>query len=150
MGVRGYKVFNPDWSSTHKKKYEVGETYTCNGHIAIHEDCRGFRFAQTAIRALRFYLKRLKTNNCKIAIVESVGDTEYCYNEKIATNKMLVVKELTIMEFINDVCKELNIKLSDLAHNKSVMELIEILEWKSVTRYYPNPECDYMWITYSN
>lgn len=87
MGVKGYKVFNPDWTCC-GFEYEVGKTYT---HIGEIEPCKaGFHFCTKAIDCFKYY----EFNNFnKVAEVEAIGRIR-TDGGKSVTDKLVIVKEI--------------------------------------------------------
>ena len=96
MGIKGYKVFNPDWTCR-GFQYEVGKEFIHNGNI---EMCgRGFHFCQKASDCFEYY--NFDSNN-KVAEVEAVGLVETTGNKSV-TDKLLIVKELSWHEVLDIV-----------------------------------------------
>jgi hypothetical protein len=95
-GVKGYKVFNPDWTCR-GFKYEVGETYEMDGAPII---CvRGFHFCKQANDCFSYY--RFNPNN-KVAEVIAMGDIVE-KDDKCCTNKIQIVREITWEEVLTIV-----------------------------------------------
>lgn len=96
MSIKGYKVFNPDWTCR-GFQYEVGKTFEHNGDI---EMCgAGFHFCRKLSDCFGYY--SFNSNN-KVAEVEAVGLVE-TEGDKSVTNKIRIVKELTWHEVL-DMC----------------------------------------------
>ena len=93
--MRGYKVFNPDFTCR-GFKYEVGKTYTIEGDIECCE--RGFHFCKELIDCFNYY--NFDYNN-KFAIVEANDKIITDNDEKYCTNNITIVRELNFSE----VCK---------------------------------------------
>lgn len=95
--VKGYKVFNPDWTCK-GFKYELGEIYEYEGEIEL---CRsGFHFCKKVNDC--FYSYRFDSNN-KVAEVEALGFIKSS-DGKSVTNKIKIVRELTwheVLELVN-------------------------------------------------
>lgn len=85
--MKGYKVFNPDWSCR-GFKYEVGETYKMDEKPIIRR-C-GFHFCKSAVDCFSNYL--FNPNN-KVAEVEAVGEIDYV-EDKCCTNKIKILREI--------------------------------------------------------
>lgn len=91
MGIRGYKVFNPDWTCQ-GFHYEVGKTYKHDGNI---EMCRaGFHFCQKISDCFNYY--DFDINN-KVAEVEAIGNVE-TLRDKSVTDEIVILRELTWYE----------------------------------------------------
>ncbi|MGE4213805.1 MAG: pentapeptide repeat-containing protein [Anaerotignaceae bacterium] len=96
MGIKGYKVFNPDWTCR-GFQYEVGKEFVHNGNI---EMCgKGFHFCQKASDCFEYY--GFDSNN-KVAEVEATGLVETNGNKSV-TDKLLIVKELSWYEVLDIV-----------------------------------------------
>ena len=94
MSIKGYKVFNPDWTCR-GFQYEVGKTFKHNGNI---EMCgAGFHFCQKISDCFNYY--NFDSNN-KIAEVEAVGRTE-TIGDKSVTDEITIIKELTWHEVLD-------------------------------------------------
>jgi len=94
MGVKGYKVFNPDWTCR-GFQYEVGKTFKHNGEIKM---CgAGFHFCQKASDCFNYY--DFDSDN-KVAEVEAIGNVE-TYREKSVTNELVILRELTWHEVLD-------------------------------------------------
>ena len=70
MGIKGYKVFNSDWTCR-GFQYKVGETYIHNGNIKMCVS--GFHFCQKASDCFSYY--QFDSNN-KVAEIEAIGLVE--------------------------------------------------------------------------
>ena len=91
--VRGYKVFNPDWTCR-GFKYVVGETYEHNGDIELCGS--GFHFCINPIDCFNYYT--FDSNN-RVAEVEAIGLVE-TGDDKSVTNKIRIVRELDWSEVL--------------------------------------------------
>ena len=91
--VRGYKVFNPDWTCR-DFQYEVGETYEHNGGIKLCVS--GFHFCINPIDCFNYYT--FDSNN-RVAEVEAIGLVE-TGDDKSVTNKIRIVRELDWSEVL--------------------------------------------------
>ena len=97
MSIKGYKVFNPDWTCR-GFQYEVGKTYKRNGNIEMCE--AGFHFCQKASDCFNYYA--FDSNN-KVAEVEAIGNVE-TEDDKSVTDEIIILKELTwyeVLELVN-------------------------------------------------
>ena len=93
MGIKGYKVFNPDWTCR-GFQYEVGKTYKHEGDIGL---CKaGFHFCQKISDCFNYY--DFDSNN-KVAEVEAVGLVE-TENDKSVTDELTIIKEITWAEML--------------------------------------------------
>ena len=94
--MRGYKVFNPDWTCR-GFQFEVGAVFTEN---VVPVCCvRGFHFCKKLIDCFNYY--DFNPNN-KVAEIEALGEIDG--NEadsKCATNKIHIIRELTWYEVLN-------------------------------------------------
>jgi hypothetical protein len=94
MSIKGYKVFNPDWTCR-GFQYEVGKTFKYDGNI---EMCgAGFHFCQKVSDCFNYY--NFDSNN-KVAEVEAVGRTE-TRDDKSVTDEITIIKELTWYEVLD-------------------------------------------------
>ena len=96
--MRGYKVFNPDWTCK-GFQYEVGKVYEFGDAPII---ClRGFHFCAKAVDCFRFYDF---TPDNKVAEVEAFGEiVSDDYGSKFCTNKILIVREVSWEEVLRIV-----------------------------------------------
>ena len=98
MGVRGYKVFNPDWTCR-GFQYEVGKTFKHEGNI---EMCKsGFHFCMKASDCFNYYEFNCKN---KIAEVEAIGKIE-TKGDKSVTDKIAIIREVSwheLLDIVND------------------------------------------------
>lgn len=94
MSVKGYKVFNPDWTCR-DFRYEVGKTFKHDGNI---EMCgAGFHFCQRLADCFNYYT--FDSNN-KVAEVEATGLVE-TQDDKSVTNEIKIIRELTWHEVLD-------------------------------------------------
>ncbi len=94
--IKGYKVFNPDWTCRNFK-YEVGKTYEHDGDIEVCE--AGFHFCQKAINCFNYYSF---DNKNKVAKIEAIGLIK-TDGDKSVTNKITIIKEIEWEELLNIV-----------------------------------------------
>lgn len=98
-GVRGYKVFNPNWMCR-DFQYEVGKTYTED----VDPQCcgRGFHFCTKLLDCFQYYPF---ISNYKVAEVEALGDIAFDEEDSMCcTNKIHIIRELTweeVLDLIN-------------------------------------------------
>ena len=96
MGIKGYKVFNPDWTCR-GFQYEVGKTFKHEGNI---EMCgAGFHFCRKLADCFNYY--EFNSNN-KVAEVEAIGNVE-TRDDKSVTDEIVICKELSWHEVL-DLC----------------------------------------------
>ena len=96
--IKGYKVFNPDWTCR-GFQFEVGKTFEedvtprcCN---------RGFHFCTKASDCFSYYDFRSEN---KIAEVVALGDVDKSTKDtKCCTNRILIVREITWQELLTIV-----------------------------------------------
>ena len=96
MGIKGYKVFNPDWTCR-GFQYEVGKTYEHDGNIELCGS--GFHFCKKASDCFKYY--DFDSRN-KVAEVEAIGLTEGD-EIKLVTNKISIIREIEWTELLNIV-----------------------------------------------
>ena len=94
--MKGYKVFNPDWTCR-GFKYEVGQTYKHDGDIGVCKS--GFHFCRVAADCFGYY--NFDPNN-KVAEVEAVGLVE-SDETKSVTNEMKIIREIPWNELLTIV-----------------------------------------------
>ena len=97
--VKGYKVFNPDWTCR-GFKFEVGKVFEEN---VVPKCCkRGFHFCTKLSDCFNYY--DFNINN-KVAEVEALGEVSYKNEDsKCCTNKIKIIRELTwneVLELVN-------------------------------------------------
>lgn len=94
--VKGYKVFNPDWTCR-GFKYSVGETFEEEVELSVCN--RGFHFCKKAADCFNYY--SFNPEN-KVAEVFALGDivTE---GDKSCTNKIKIVREIPWAELLEIV-----------------------------------------------
>lgn len=105
--MKGYKIFNPDWTCIFKQ-------YTCPGEF--EEDLKpivcaqGMHFCETLCDCLIYKYCSYSSLTGKIAEVESYGDVDV-YDDgtttKISTNKLRIVRELSLEEVAEIIESEL-------------------------------------------
>lgn len=91
--MKGYKVFNSDWTCR-GFQYEVGKTYEMDDEPIICK--QGFHFCTDPKDCFKYYNF---WDDIKIAEIEALGDIdrEYMYLDgKCCTNKIKIVKELSL------------------------------------------------------
>ena len=105
MGIKGYKVFNPDWTCR-GFQYEVGKTFKHEGNI---EMCgAGFHFCRKLADCFNYY--EFNSNN-KVAEVEAIGNVE-TRDDKSVTDEIVICKELSWHEVL-DLCNTGNWNTGD-------------------------------------
>ena len=96
MGIKGYKVFNSDWTCR-GFQYKVGETYIHNGNIKMCVS--GFHFCQKVSDCFSYY--QFDSNN-KVAEIEAIGLVETSGNKSV-TDKIVIVREIPWQELLTIV-----------------------------------------------
>ena len=94
--MRGYKVFNPDWTCR-GFQFEVGKTFTED----VEPKCcdRGFHFCTKAKDCFKYY--KFNSDN-KVAEVEALGDIDTNDDDsKCCTNKIHIIREITWHEVLD-------------------------------------------------
>lgn len=99
--MKGYKVFNPDWTCR-GFQYKVGETYKYEGEIEI---CKaGFHFCKQLVDCFNYYNFNPKN---KVAIIEATGEviekSDGLSSSKCVTNEIKIIKELNWHEVLDMV-----------------------------------------------
>ena len=96
--VKGYKVFNPDWTCR-GFQYEVGKIFEENVTPKCCE--AGFHFCTKAIDCFCYY--SFDPNN-KVAEVLALGDVDsQSTNTKCSTNKIGIIREISWQELLDIV-----------------------------------------------
>ena len=94
--IRGYKVFNPDWTCK-GFQFEVGKTFTEDVTPVCCD--RGFHFCTKAADCFNYY--DFRPDN-KVAEIEALGDIDTNNNDsKCCTNKIKIIRELTWHEVLD-------------------------------------------------
>ncbi len=95
--VKGYKVFNPDWTCR-GIQYEVGKSYEIDEKpIAC---TRGFHFCQKLNDCFSYYSFNEKNKVAEVIAYGEIDDTKY---DKLCTNKIKIQKELSWSEVLDKV-----------------------------------------------
>lgn len=92
-GIKGYKVFNPDWTCR-DFKYEVGNTYEEDVDPSICDE--GFHFCKLPKDCFNYY--SFDSNN-KVAEVVALGEVAE-EGDKCATNKIKIIREISWQEVL--------------------------------------------------
>lgn len=94
--MKGYKVFNPDWTCR-GFQFEVGKIFTEDVTPVCCD--RGFHFCTKIVDCFNYY--DFNPNN-KVAEVEALGDIDINKDgSKCSTNKIYIIKELTWHEVLD-------------------------------------------------
>ena len=96
MGIKGYKVLNPDWTCR-GFQYELGKTYKHEGEIELCKS--GFHFCQMISNCFNYY--KFDSHNIVVE-VEALGHTA-SNGIKSVTDEIKIVRELTWYEVL-DLC----------------------------------------------
>lgn len=94
MSVKGYKVFNPDWTCR-GFQYAVGETFRHEGEIDVCE--AGFHFCAKVADCFNYY--DFNSNN-KVAEIEATGNVK-TEGDKSVTDEIRIVREISWHEVLN-------------------------------------------------
>ena len=98
--MKGYKVFNPDWTCK-GFKYEVGKKYHCDGEILCCKN--GFHFCTKLADCFNYY--KFNSNN-KVAEIEASGDIDSEeHNTKHCASDIEIIREITwheVLDMINE------------------------------------------------
>ena len=93
--MKGYKVFNSDWTCRNYK-YEVGKTYEMEEHPICCNN--GFHFCTNLSDCFNYY--GFNTNN-KVAEIEALGEIDKSDDDtKHCTNKIKIVREIAWEEVL--------------------------------------------------
>ena len=93
--MKGYKVFNSDWTCR-DFKYEVGKTYEMEEHPICCNN--GFHFCTNLSDCFNYY--GFNTNN-KVAEIEALGEIDKSDDDtKHCTNKIKIVREIAWEEVL--------------------------------------------------
>ena len=93
MSIRGYKVFNHDWTCR-GFKYEVGKIYKHEGDISLCN--KGFHFCRKIADCFSYYDFNPKN---KVAEVEAIGLVE-SDEYKSVTNEIKILREISWEEML--------------------------------------------------
>ena len=96
MGIKGYKVFNADWTCK-GFQYKVGETYKLDGDLEICK--RGFHFCKKANDCFNYY--SFDSRN-RVAEIEAIGAV-VTDRDKCATDEIKIVREIAWNELLSIV-----------------------------------------------
>lgn len=88
MSIKGYKVFNPDWTCE-GFQFEVGKTFKHKGSIEIYK--KGFHFCQKASDCFNYYSFDSKN---KVAEIEAIGLVETDGTTSV-TDQIKIVREIS-------------------------------------------------------
>lgn len=94
--VKGYKVFNPDWTCK-GYQFAVGQIFEEDVELKCCD--RGFHFCEKASDCFDYY--KFDSNN-KVAEVIALGPVN-SDGKKSCTNKIQIVREILWMELLNIV-----------------------------------------------
>ena len=98
--MKGYKVFNPDWTCK-GFKYEVGKKYHCDGEISCCEN--GFHFCTKLAECFKYY--EFNSDN-KVAEIEASGDIDSKEDDtKHCASDIEIIREITwheVLDMINE------------------------------------------------
>ena len=95
--MKAYKVFNPDWKCK-EFQYEIGKTYEMKSNPILCE--QGFHACSKIIDC--FYYYKFNNKN-KVAEVELLGKIVGKDQDKQATNKIKIIRELSWIEVLSVV-----------------------------------------------
>ena len=97
--MKGYKVFNSDWTCYGGFQYEIGKTYEIAEEPILCK--RGFHFCRNLSDCFRYY--KFDPEN-KVAEVEASGAMVTKNGRKYVANKITIVRELSwqeVLELVN-------------------------------------------------
>lgn len=94
--MKGYKVFNPDWTCRNFQ-YEVGKTYKMGASPNVCK--KGFHFCEKAVDCFKYY--DFDSHN-HVAEVEAIGEISKSDDDsKCCTNKIKIIRELLWHEVLD-------------------------------------------------
>ncbi|MCM1221570.1 MAG: pentapeptide repeat-containing protein, partial [Lachnospiraceae bacterium] len=99
--MKGYKVFNPDWTCR-GFQYEVGKTYKHEGKLEICKS--GFHFCEKCSDCFKYYDFDPKN---KVAEVEATGRVVSGDDGKSATDEIAILREVSWEEVLK-ICNSGN------------------------------------------
>ena len=94
--VKGFKVFNPDWSCR-GFKYEVGKVFEEDVNPKVCE--KGFHFCKQAKDCFNYYSFNPENKVAEVIALSEVVEE----GDKCSTNKIKIVKEISWEELLNIV-----------------------------------------------
>lgn len=92
--VKGYKVFNPDWTCR-GFKYEIGKTYIHEGNIDLCKE--GFHFCEKLVDCFNYYDFNPDNKVAEVVATDKVVKGE----DKSVTNYIKIVRELSWNDVLN-------------------------------------------------
>ena len=93
--VKGYKVFNSDWTCRDGFKYKVGETYTQDGKLEVCGN--GLHFCKKAVDCFNYYSFDSSNHVAEVVAYGKIAEQ----GDKCCTNKLKVVGEISWQEVLN-------------------------------------------------
>ena len=96
MSVKGYKVFNPDWTCRNFQ-YQVGQTYEMEGPVIPCE--RGFHFCKNAADCFNHYAFNPENKVAEVIAHGAVKEE----GDKCCTDKIEIVREISWQEVLTIV-----------------------------------------------
>ena len=93
MSVKGYKVFNPDWTCRNFQ-YQVGQTYEMEGPVIPCE--RGFHFCKNAADCFNHYAFNPENKVAEVIAHGAVKEE----GDKCCTDKIEIVREISWQEVL--------------------------------------------------
>lgn len=131
-GIRGYKVFQPDWTCRNMK-FEVGKIYEEN---VTPQCCKsGIHFCLILEDCFAYYEFNSKN---KVTEVLALGDVDFDLNtSKCCTNKIQIVRELDWQEVMNllNINKGYKVFHSDWNFKKMKFKVGRIYEENEMPKY---------------
>jgi len=95
--MKGYKGFDKNFCCR-GMQYKVGETYEVDGKIKICQ--QGYHFCDIPLAVFEYYPP---VDGNRYALIEATGDLKSDDSHKRCTNKITIVRELTLAELIGEV-----------------------------------------------
>ena len=143
MIIKGYKIFNSDWTCRNKQ-------YSCPGEFVENvypRVCkRGMHFCPRIMDCLVYYPLELETSDgelAKLRVAAVNADADDCdmpidwgeslYGEKYATSRLNVVEELNDEEILTELIKEMG-----AATSQELYEMIDAIKIHMACPINPN------------
>lgn len=108
--MKAYKAFNPDMTCR-GFQYEIGKTYAIKEEPIMCE--RGFHACLSLETVFRYYLPYKKPILCEVEVLGDVVHGRF-FDDKVVTNKIQIVRELTEDEVTKYALEQFKLKLESL------------------------------------
>ena len=108
--MKAYKAFNPDMTCR-GFQYEIGKTYEIKGEPIMC--ARGFHACLSLETVFRYYSPYKKPILCEVEVLGDVVHGRF-FDDKVVTNKIKIVRELTEDEVTKYALEQFKLKLESL------------------------------------